>query len=446
MNGHAILIDNARVLTLEGPPGPRSGPWHGELGVIEQGWVFARNGTIEAVGKGQAPQMEMQEGESFLAVDASGLVLMPTWTDCHTHACWTGSANRIQEWSELRSGRSYLEILESGGGIMSTVRSVREASMTELSDAFLHRLTAMISLGTGTIEVKTGYGLELEAELKMMRALHRTATEVSSKFFPMRMQGTFLGAHAIDRDNPNYVEYCIQKMLPKILEEFPCVPVDAYCEEGAWSPDDTERLLRAAKDQGCPIRVHADQFNDLGMTARAVALGARSVDHLEASRPETLDVLASSSTIGVMLPICGLHIDDRFADGRGIVDRGGSVAVATNCNPGSAPSPSMPLAVALAVRKNGLTPNEAIVAGTWNAACVLGTQGEDATAMIAPGQPADFQLLDGEQEGCVSWELGSAGPRLVVIGGRVAHQRAVAMQHIENPFDDDAGGSASDEA
>ena len=181
MNGHAILIDNARVLTLEGPPGPRSGPWHSELGVIEQGWVFARNGTIEAVGKGRAPQMEMREGESFLAVDASGLVLMPTWTDCHTHACWTGSANRIQEWSELRSGRSYLDILEAGGGIMSTVRSVRESSMTELSDAFLHRLTAMISLGTGTIEVKTGYGLELEAELKMMRSLHRTATECCLK-------------------------------------------------------------------------------------------------------------------------------------------------------------------------------------------------------------------------------------------------------------------------
>ena len=131
-----------------------------------------------------------------------------------------------------------------------------------------------------------------------------------------------------------------------------------------------------------------------------------------------------------MLPICGLHIDDRYADGRGIVDRGGSVAVATNCNPGSAPSPSMPLAVALAVRKNGLTPNEAIVAGTWNAACVLGTQSDEATAMIAPGQPADFQLLDGEQEGC----------------GKVAHQRAVAMQHIENPFDDNSEDTSGGEA
>ncbi|MAV54464.1 MAG: imidazolonepropionase [Phycisphaerae bacterium] len=438
MSGHAILIDNARVLTLEGPPGPRSAQWHGELGILEQGWVFARNGTIEAVGKGSAPQMEMLEGESFLAVDASGLVLMPTWTDCHTHACWTGTSRRIQEWAELRAGRSYLEILESGGGIMATVQAVRNASMTELSDSFLHRLTAMIALGTGTVEVKTGYGLDLETELKMLRSLHRTATEVNSKFFPMRMQGTFLGAHAIDPDQPDYVEMCINKMLPKVLEEFPCVPVDAYCEEGAWSPEDTERLLRIAKEQGCPIRVHADQFNDLGMTPRAVALGARSVDHLEASSPETLDVLANSSTIGVMLPLCGLHLDDRYADGRGIVDRGGSVAVATNCNPGSAPSPSMPLAVALAVRKNGLTPQEAIVAGTWNAACVLGTLGEDCTSMIAPGQPADFQLLDGEQEGCVSWELAGAGPRLVVIGGRVAHQRAVAMQHIEKPFDDNA--------
>ena len=196
--------------------------------------------------------MEMHEGESFLAVDASGLVLMPTWTDCHTHACWTGAANRIQEWSELRSGRSYLEILESGGGIMSTVRSVREASMTGLSDAFLHRLTAMISLGTGTIEVKTGYGLELEAELKMMRALHRTATEVSSKFFPMRMQGTFLGAHAIDRDNPNYVEYCIQKCCPRFWKSFPACPSTRTAKKGLGHQTTPNGFSVPQKTKGAP--------------------------------------------------------------------------------------------------------------------------------------------------------------------------------------------------
>ncbi len=403
-----LTIKDARILTLAGSPGPRRADELRDLGVIERGFVHVAGGLIEAVGDGEptAPG-----GEDV--IDAGGCVLLPGFVDCHTHACWAG--HRYDELEMKLAGASYLEILKAGGGIMATVRAVRAAAEEELTESLLRRLERMSALGTATVEVKSGYGLTTEDELKMLRAIHAAVPQAGP-----RLVATFLGAHAIDTENPKFVDQTIEETLPAVVTEFPRIPCDAYCEEGAWSVADTRRLLESAAELGCVVRVHADQFHSLGMTPLAVEMGARSIDHLEATTPDDIKRLAESDTIGVALPVCGLHLDDRYAPARALVDAGGALALATNYNPGSAPSPSMPLVMALAARKLRLTSAEAITAATINAACVLGLQ--DELGSIEPGKRADLQLLAARDERELAYELATAGPRLVVVGGKIIHR------------------------
>ena len=400
-----LTITNARVLTLAGGETPRRGAALGELGVIDRGFVRIEGDRIAAVGAG-----EPDRRPAGPIIDAGGCVLMPGFVDCHTHACWAGE--RFDEFEMKLAGRSYLEILAAGGGIMSTVRAVRAADLDTLARGLLLRLARMMALGSTTVEVKSGYGLTTADELKMLRAIRVAAGRADQAVIP-----TFLGAHAIDPDNPSFVDQTIDETLPAVVQEFPGITCDAYCEEGAWSLDDTRRLFEEATRLGCPLRVHADQFTSLGMTRLAVELGAVSVDHLEAvSRPD-LALLADSDSIGVALPACGFQLDDRYAPAREFVDAGGALAVATNYNPGSAPTPSMAFVVALAVRKLGLSTAEAIVAATVNAACVLGLQ--ETLGSIEAGKRADLLLMDFTDERELGYEFAAPGPRFVICAGQV---------------------------
>jgi len=412
----SLTIVNARILTLAAlaRPEPRRGAALRDLGVIERGFVRIEGSDIAAVGSGE--WTGSAEGE---VIDAGGCVLMPGFVDCHTHTCWAG--HRLDEFELALSGATYLEILKSGGGIMSTVRAVREADDEDLTNALLRRLTAMASLGTGTVEVKSGYGLTVESELKMLRCIHAASRQAGQLVI-----GTFLGAHAIDPENPKMVEQTINDTLPLVAAEFPGIMVDAFCEQGAWTLEDCRRLFENAQDLGCPIRVHADQFNSLGMTRLAVELGAVSVDHLEATTPKDLEHLAHSKTIGVMLPCAGFHLDGRYAPARALIDAGGAVALATNFNPGSAPTPSMPFVIALACRKLRMTPAEAITASTWNAACAL--QVQDRVGSLEVGKRADLQLLDSFDERELGYELAGAGPLVVINNGEIVHLRAVGRE------------------
>jgi imidazolonepropionase len=399
-----LLLINARLLTLSGHEGPRRGEDMHDIGLIERGWVAIEADRIAAVGEGDPP--ENVQSEAML--DAEGRVVMPAWVDCHSHACWVGS--RIDEWTQLLAGTPYLDILEAGGGIMSTVRAVRAASRDELAEALLERIGRHRLMATGTLEVKSGYGLQAEAECCMLRAVHD-----ASRMTDILVTGTYLGAHALDPEQPDYVARTIEDTLPAVAEEFPGIPCDAYLEKGAWTLHDTRRYLERAVDLGCPIRLHADQFNSLGGVPLAVELGARSVDHLEATTPEDITRLANSSTIGVLLPVSGFHLDQRWANGRAIIDAGGAVAVATNDNPGSAPTPSITMALSLACRRCGLTPYEAICAATWNAACVLGL--EDEVGSIEAGKRADLQILDTADERLLCWEVAPPPPPVLLIAG-----------------------------
>lgn len=420
---------NARILSLAGPGVPRRGPAMRELGVIERGFVVVRDGTIESVGSYEEnnqsastlPRPSLKgRGEDATTlphatvIDCAGRVLMPGFVDCHTHACWAG--DRYDEFEMKLRGASYLDILNSGGGIMSTVRAVRDASEDELVDLLLLRLQRMSALGTTTVEVKSGYGLNTETELKMLRAI-KLAAEQS----PLTITFTFLGAHAIDPDNPRFIEQTINETLPAVAAEFPGITCDAYCEKGAWSLDDCIRYFERGASLGLSMRVHADQFNSLGMTKSAVQMNAISVDHLEASTTDELQTLANSNTMGVMLPACGFHLDDRYAPGRSFIDTNGSLALATNYNPGSAPTPSMPFVLSLAARKLGLTFAEAIAATTINAAHAL--RMDQTTGSIEPGKRADLQLLDCADERELSFGIAGPGPLCVMAGGRMIHDR-----------------------
>lgn len=428
----SLAIINARVLAMcedgRGDGGraaasPRMGPQLGQLHIHPCAAVFVRQGRIEALVDGPG----LNEGlarryQPARVIDATGRVLMPGFVDAHTHACWAG--DRLDEWDLRRRGVGYLDILKAGGGIMATVRATRQASEQALAMLLRERLERMLRLGSTTVEVKSGYGLQIEHELRMLRAIKAGATG-----FDGTITATALLGHAFDPDmtiargEDAVVDDIIDRGLPALASEFPGITLDAYCEEGAWSVKQCERLFaagaRARVKHG--FRVHADQFNRLGMTARAVEMGAISVDHLEASGPEERAALAASTqTFGVVLPLCGLHMDDRYANARALVDAGpgSKVAIATNCNPGSAPSPSMPLAIAIAVRKCGLTPHEAIAAATVNPACLLGMTDR---GIIAAGARADLLLLRHEDERALAYELDADPIDVVIAGGQVVH-------------------------
>jgi len=417
-----FIIVNARILTLAGSDIPRRQDEMNDLNLIEIGHILVRNGIIAHVGEGIPDESLIDENEDIPVVNASGRIVMPAFVDCHTHTCWAGS--RLNEFEMGLRGVPYLEILKEGGGIMSTVRAVREATQEELSDELLGRVGLMASLGTTTLEIKSGYGLTTEDELKMLRAIHDASQDV-----PQIIVGTFLGAHAIDPEQKNFTDIVINETLPAIVQEFPGITCDAYCEEGSWSVKETTALFERAIELDCPIRAHVDQFNPLGMLSTAVDLGAKSVDHLETSTDEELKHLASSDTIAVLLPATGFCLNDAYARGRAIIDFGCAVALATNYNPGSAPTPSMPFAISLACRRLGLTPAEAITASTFNAACVLGLQ--NLVGSIEVGKQANLQLLDCHDERELAWHIAAGTPLLVSIQGEIVHLLTDGEMEIE---------------
>jgi imidazolonepropionase len=384
-----LLIRNARILTLAGEDRPRRGAALRELGVIEHGDVLVTEGTIAAV----APKLEVPEGAEI--VEANGRVLMPGFIDCHTHACWAG--DRLGEWEQKLRGVPHREILQAGGGRAATVRAVRAETKKQLSSGLKPRLEALLREGTTTVEIKSGYGLATEEELKMLRAIVRAGNDWPG------FEGSL----------DEFARMVVKEMLPEVAREFPDIAVEAICERDAWSVEACMRLFEKARKYH-PIRVQADQFNSLGMLPEAIRLNARSVEHLEASTKADLLQLAQSRTCGVVLPCAGFETNQRYARAGFLVDAGGAVALATGCSPDTTPTHSMPFAIALAVRHCGLTAAEAIAACTVNAAAALDLR--DRGTIVA-GQRADLILLRHRDERLLAWELGGNPVELVICGG-----------------------------
>jgi imidazolonepropionase len=349
--------------------------------------------------------------DSAIIIDAHGMVAVPGLIDCHTHACFAG--DRVDEF-ELRSrGASYEEIHASGGGILSTVRDTRAALHEDLIERTRNHLAAMLEHGATTIEVKSGYGLDVQTEMDMLRAIQSAGYQSAP-----HITATCLAAHAVPEDAESadaYITLCIDELLPDAVEWGLADAIDVFCEQGAFDVEQSRRYLQAGRDQGLALRLHGDQFAEIGALDLAIELEARSIDHLEATGTKGIGKLAASDVVGVALPTAALTLGRPLPPARALVDAGGLLALATDFNPGSSPCDSLPAVMHLACTQCHLSPAEALSAVTVNAAHVLGIG--DRTGRLRVGQRADITLLDVPDWRYLAYRLGSEGVKHVIVEG-----------------------------
>jgi len=387
-----MLIHSAsQVLTLTG--GPQRGDRLGDLGLIPDGAVLFKGEDILDVGPSEKLLNKYPNEEKR---NARGRVVMPGFVDPHTHIIWAG--DRSGEFEKRLAGATYLEILEGGGGIISTVRATREASLEDLKNQARERIRRMFMYGTTTLEAKSGYGLDQETEHTMLQAL----LELDQEEVP-DIVITYLGAHAVPPEyagNPGmYAEFLSRDLIPALSEwwptrtEKPLPYVDVFCERGAFNLLQSRQILEAAKEHGFPTKIHADEFENLGGASLAAELGSASADHLVVTSKADIEALGNSDTVAVALPCTPFGLaEPNYTPAKEILEAGGLLAIATDINPGTAWCESMQFAAALACRYMKLTPNQAIAAATINAAAAIGMDG--IVGSLEPGKQADLLIMD----------------------------------------------------
>jgi imidazolonepropionase len=412
-----LVIHNSQLVTCASNGKPKRLAEMQDVGLIENGAVAVAGGKILAVGKSGEILREF-EGEKI--IDAGGKTLAPGFVECHTHIVFAG--NRLNEFELKIKGADYLEILQNGGGILSTVRQTREAGLQDLIEQSRRRLDKMLALGITTAEVKTGYGLDTETELKMLGAILAL-----NEMHEIDLLPTFLPAHAIPpefkENSDKYVELICEEMLPLANSKFKIqnskLPffVDVFCEKNAFNLEQSRRVLETAKSLGFKLKAHVDEFTNLGGARMAIELGATSIDHLDAISGEEIALLARSETIGVVTPTVNFNFGStEFADARALIDAGSAIALSTDYNPGSAPCPSLPNAMAIACRYQKLLPSEAFNAATINAAFAV-AQGEK-TGSIEAGKQADMLIFDTRDFREISYEFGGNPVEKVIKKGK----------------------------
>jgi imidazolonepropionase len=413
-----MLIHSAsQLLTLAG--GPQRGSDLGRLGIIPDGAVLVRDGQIAALGSSSELRAAYP---SEPALDAGGKVVLPGFVDPHTHLVFAG--DRAAEFELRLEGKTYLEILAAGGGILSTVRASRQASVAELAAQTRTRSTAMLRHGTTTAEAKTGYGLETTSELAQLEALLHLDAEG-----PLEIVPTFLGAHAIapefKGDPDGYTQFVCQQMLPETkcwwqshASGRPLPFVDVFCETGAFSLTQTRQILSAAKTLGFPLKLHADEFDNLGGASLAAELGAVSADHLVKTSTQDIAALAYSGTVAVALPCTPFGLTDpHYTPARAILEAGGLLAIASDLNPGTAWCESMQFVIALACRYLRLTPAQAIAAATINAAAAIARA--ERIGSLEVGKQADLIVLSVDDYRQLGYRFGTNLVEKVIKRGEV---------------------------
>lgn len=414
-----LLVHSARQVCVVPAPqgGPQRGVMLGELGMVADGAVAVRDGRIVAVG----PEADLRAAYApARMLDAGGGVVVPGFVDPHTHLAWVG--DRAAEFEMRVAGATYMQIMAAGGGINSTVRRVREAGVDQVIAETRSRLDRMLRLGTTTVEVKTGYGLDVENELKMLDAIYRLDAE-----HPVDLVATFLGAHAVPPEYTGrtdaYVDRVVEEMVPTIAafaqERGQPMPfIDVFCEQGVFDVAQTRRVLEAGQAHGLPLKVHADEFATLGGARLAVELGAVSADHLVRTPEEDIRLLGQSDTVAVGLPGTPFGLGHHeYTPARAILEAGGVLAVATDCNPGTCWCESMQFVIALACRYMHLTPAQALAAATLNAAFAIGRG--DRVGSLEPGKQADLLVLDAPDVRHLGYRFGGNLVKTVVKAGRV---------------------------
>lgn len=413
-----MLIHSAsQLLTLAG--GPQRGGELGKLGIITDGAVLIEREKIAAIGK-SAELLSSFPDEP--RVDASGKVVMPGFVDPHTHAIWAG--DRSAEFEQRLQGKTYMEILAEGGGILSTVRATRISSLETILEETRQRLGNMFAYGTTTAEIKTGYGLHTATELRMLQALL-----LLNKEGPIEIIPTFLGAHAIAPEYIGqaeaYTELICETMLPVLKEwwlhqaPYERMPfVDVFCETGAFDLAQSRAILEKAKMLGFPLKIHADEFDNLGGACLAAELGAASADHLVKTSPEDIRILAKSETVAVALPCTPFGLaESHYTPAQQIIEADGLLAIATDLNPGTAWCENMQFALALACRYMRLTPAQAIAAATINSAAALACQ--DKLGSLEPGKQADLLILSAPDYRHLGYRFGVNLVQTVIKKGQI---------------------------
>ncbi len=396
------LFRNARIYTPLDPGRALRGKEQGSLTAFPKGALLVEDGVLAATGPEKEVLDRVADGQLCQEIDLEGMCVIPGLVDPHTHMCFVGT--REKEFQMRCEGASYLEILGAGGGILSTVQRVRQAKEEELLAETAGRMRMAMALGTTTLEVKSGYGLNIEDELKMLRAIERAARLTGADVSP-----TFLGAHAIPpefKHSPReYVDLVVEEMLPTVSEQGIARFCDVFCEEGVFSPDETRRILERARSLGLELKIHADEIHDTGGAKLAAELGAVSAEHLLAASQEGLKAMAEKGVIAILLPATAFSLRKPFARAREMIQLGVPVALATDCNPGSSYTYSMLLVIALAVLGMGLSTEEALVASTINGAYAIGMAEKVGTLEV--GKEADFVVLDGESPWIIAYSLGA---------------------------------------
>lgn len=405
------VIGCKQLVTLAGPARPRIGSELGQLAIIVDGAMLVRGGRIARVGRRE--EIEPLIRSATRVVDVGGRVVLPGFVDAHTHAVFAGT--RVDEFELRAAGLDYRAIAAHGGGILSTVRRTRAATEEELFRAALQRLAWFVRTGTTTVEVKSGYGLSVDDELKILRVVRRLGEETRVRTVP-----TFLGAHEIPDEHrahrADYLELVIREMLPRVAREGLARFADAFCEEGVFSIDETHRVLSAARGHGLGLRLHADQLSNNGGAKLAAELGAATADHLEQTDDEGIAALCAANIQPVLLPASvyalGSH---KYPRARRMIEAGLAVVLATDFNPGTSPTPSMPMVLSLAVTQMRMSPAEAITAATVNAACSLGMG--DQIGSLEAGKCADFVVHDSDDYREVAYFFGIEPAWETYIGG-----------------------------
>jgi imidazolonepropionase len=396
-----LVRDLAQLATPADGDAPLRGAALGAVDVVEDAFLLCADGRIEAVGRmRELPAVDGDVEE----IDGRGRCAIPGLVDCHTHACFAG--DRVEEFSLRAGGATYEELHATGGGILSTVLATRAAGEAGLREALDRHHAWMLAAGTTTFEAKSGYGLDRDTELAQLRAIRDAGGSP-----------TWLGAHAVPPEFDSadgYLDFALAEALPEAAQI--AEAADVFLERGAFDAVQARRYLEACAAAGLALRLHGDQFTESGAIPLAVELGARSVDHLEATGPDGIALLTASDVTGVLLPACALFLDQPMPPARALVDAGAAVALATDFNPGSAFCESLPLVCSLACTQLHLSPAEALSACTVNAAHVLGRA--DRKGRLAPGYDADVVLVDAPDWRYLAYHLGGPIVGEVIVGGK----------------------------
>ena len=378
------------------------------LEIISNGGIFTENGIIRKVGDFDSLKQQFPDSEiDFIKGEQ---IAIPAFVDAHTHICFGG--NRANDFAMRNAGKTYLEIAESGGGIWSSVQHTRQASEDDLVNGILERVNVLLNQGITTIEIKSGYGLNVDEELKMLRAIKKAQAKTKVTLVP-----TCLSAHLKPKDfdgsSEEYLNYILEQILPKVKDENLAKRVDIFIEKPAFQPEESKNFLLKAKELGFQITVHADQFT-AGSSRIAVEVGAKSADHLEATIDEDIEFLANSNTVAVALPGASLGLGEPFSPARKILDKGGILAIATDWNPGSAPMGNLVTQASILATYQKLTTAEVLAAITFRAAYALDLEDR---GVLAEGKKADFLTYETDNFQNILYHQGSLKPKSIYING-----------------------------